>query len=201
ARFICPSFFGPDSNSFWRKYSVAGQNDTAVELLAGDDYQLAERLLDYGINHTGVSSDIMRRTMIVNYANAVKLGGDSARAEKELGKHDWSATNAAFQICVAAVRDDVKSVVDQMQAAVRGQELGEEQFRTWPVFKKARSEKLFQDQFKKLFGRDLISAVSLDSKSETLVISNTKRESLEDSRRNLEETKMDSKLSKGKTRH
>ncbi|MFH0303490.1 hypothetical protein AAFX91_41605, partial [Bradyrhizobium sp. 31Argb] len=24
ARFICPSFFGPDSNSFWRKYSVAG---------------------------------------------------------------------------------------------------------------------------------------------------------------------------------
>ncbi|MGY8685259.1 DUF6876 family protein, partial [Bradyrhizobium sp. UFLA05-153] len=24
ARFICPSFFWPDSNSFWRKYSVAG---------------------------------------------------------------------------------------------------------------------------------------------------------------------------------
>src|SRR6476646_2605887 len=25
ARFICPSFFRPDSNSIWRKYSVAGQ--------------------------------------------------------------------------------------------------------------------------------------------------------------------------------
>src|SRR6185503_3634000 len=24
ARFICPSFFRPDSNSIWRKYSVAG---------------------------------------------------------------------------------------------------------------------------------------------------------------------------------
>ncbi|MFH0303575.1 DDE-type integrase/transposase/recombinase, partial [Bradyrhizobium sp. 31Argb] len=29
ARFICPSFFGPDSNSFWRKYSVAGQPEVA----------------------------------------------------------------------------------------------------------------------------------------------------------------------------
>src|SRR4051812_801839 len=26
ARFICPSFFRPDSNSIWRKYSVAGQS-------------------------------------------------------------------------------------------------------------------------------------------------------------------------------
>src|SRR6185312_14430035 len=26
ARFICPSFFGPDSNFFWRKYSVAGHH-------------------------------------------------------------------------------------------------------------------------------------------------------------------------------
>src|SRR6476660_8413201 len=25
ARFICPSFFRPDSNSIWRKYAVAGQ--------------------------------------------------------------------------------------------------------------------------------------------------------------------------------
>jgi hypothetical protein len=29
ARFICPSFFGPDSNSIWRKYAV----DTVIGLV------------------------------------------------------------------------------------------------------------------------------------------------------------------------
>src|SRR6516165_1276936 len=31
ARFICPSFFRPDSNSIWRKYAVAGQMGRSPE--------------------------------------------------------------------------------------------------------------------------------------------------------------------------
>lgn len=139
-------------------------NNTAIELLAADDYKLAERLLDYGINHTGVTSDVMRKMMIVNYANAIKLGGDHTKAEAILASHDWSATNAAFQICVAAIKDDFNAVVKQMESAVRSGEVAEEEFRSWPVFKKARGEKIFQDEFKKIFGRDLISVVSLDNK-------------------------------------
>ncbi|WP_225173230.1 hypothetical protein, partial [Bradyrhizobium sp. BRP19] len=43
ARFICPSFFGPDSNSFWRKYAVAGQaaNASFVAVWVQADHFLA----------------------------------------------------------------------------------------------------------------------------------------------------------------
>lgn len=154
-----------------REQADRSLNNAALELLAGDDYKLAERLLDYGIHHTGPSTDAMRRMMIVNYANAIKLGGDRDRANAELAKHDWSATSTSFQISVAAIRDDISTVVRRMKAAVKSGELSEEELRNWPVFKKARGEKTFQDEFKKIFGRDLLSAVSLDkSPSATTVL-------------------------------
>jgi hypothetical protein len=142
-------------------------NEAAIELLTGDDYKLAERILDYGINHTGKSSDKMRRMMVVNYANAIKLGGDKKRARSELAKYDWSATNSAFQISVAAVRDDTSEVVQLMPHAVKSGEISEVNLRSWPVFKTVRGEKAFQDKFRELFGKDLIVSAALPSASDT----------------------------------
>jgi hypothetical protein len=49
-----------------------------------EEYSLAERILDYGINHTGRNKDRDHRMMLVNYVNAIKLGGDKDRAINEL---------------------------------------------------------------------------------------------------------------------
>jgi hypothetical protein len=146
------------------KKADSALNDIAFELLAGDEYSLAEKILDYGINHTGKSSDLVRRMMVVNYANAIKLGGNKERAEEELAKFDWSASNTAFQISVAAVKDDIKAVIRQLPDAVKSGEINEYMLRVWPVFKKMRGDKTFQDKFKEIFNRDLISVVALDSK-------------------------------------
>lgn len=152
----------------WRKLSPkerdaadSALNEAAFELLIGDDYKLAERILDYGINHTGTSSDMMRRMMAVNFANAIKLGGDKKRALTELAKYDWSATNIAFEISVAAVKDDAAQVAKLMSKAVKSGEINEASLRIWPAFKTVRSEKIFQDKFKEIFEKDLIVSAAL----------------------------------------
>lgn len=160
----------------WRKLVPAEHeqadsalNQAAYELLVSDDYNLAERILDYGINHTGTKSDLLRRMMVVNYANAIKLGGDKKRAESELAKYDWSATNSAFQISVSAVRNNLKEVVSTLPHAVKSGEINEDDLRNWPVFKTMRGEKEFQDCFKNIFHKDLISAAALTNKAADLV--------------------------------
>lgn len=152
----------------WRKLSPqerdaadSALNEAAFELLIGGDYKLAERILDYGINHTGKSSDMMRRMMVVNFANAIKLGGDRKRALAELAKYDWSATNIAFEISVAAVKDDASKVASLMPKAVKSGEINEASLRIWPAFKTVRSEKIFQDKFKEIFEKDLIVSAAL----------------------------------------
>jgi len=152
----------------WRKLLPAERdnaddalNDAAFELLTGDDYKLAERILEYGLVHTKSENDLLRRMLAVNYANAIKLDGDKPRAEKELEKFDWSATNLAFQISVAAVKDNLNEVVKLMPTAVKSNELSEAALRRWPVFKIMRGQKPFQDKFKDIFGKDFISVATL----------------------------------------
>ncbi len=56
-------------------------------------------------------SEAIRKRMIVNYANAIKLDGDKAKAEAILDAEDWSATTDVYRICVAAVKEDVDQVI------------------------------------------------------------------------------------------
>jgi len=50
-----------------------------------------------------------------------------------------------------------------MPKAVEGGEMIERFAREWPVFKEMRGQKQFQDVFKKVFGKDLISVAPLTS--------------------------------------
>jgi hypothetical protein len=56
ARFICPSFVKPDSNSIWRKYSVAGQaKPNTLDAAFGREAVIALALS--GVGGRGVCSD------------------------------------------------------------------------------------------------------------------------------------------------
>ena len=143
-----------------RKQADEELNDAAYELLRAGDFALAERILDYALEHAGPREDYMRRMMIINHALAVKRTGDKERAVKELERVDWSASAMKFQIAVAAVNDDMDGIV-RMMPSVAQSELGEQEFRVWPVFKEARADKRFQDTFRKLFGSELVSASTI----------------------------------------
>ena len=135
-------------------------NDVAFELMKNEDYQLAERLLAYGLSHTSGGEDLIRRMMAVNYANAIKMGGNKEKAIQQLDALDWSATSRKFQISGAAVKDDLKTVLELMPIVAK-KDIDEEDFRTWPVFRNARGEKEFQEKFRDIFGSELIATPAL----------------------------------------
>lgn len=133
-------------------------NQLCFELLSAERYDLARKLLEYGITKTKPTTDLTKRMLIVNYANALKLLGRQKDAKKQLEDVDWSATHVVFQISVAAVLDDCDRVVKLMKEAAKHKDFGDakESLRRWPVFHTVKQQPAFQDRFKELFGEDLI---------------------------------------------
>jgi hypothetical protein len=95
------------------------------------------------------------KMMIINYANAVKLSGDKERGEKILDSEDWSAVTDNFKICVAAVKDDMDTVLELMHPVVTMGLMGTGDFREWPVFDSMRSDPKFISSFEEQFGEKM----------------------------------------------
>jgi hypothetical protein len=101
-------------------------------------------------------SDMVRKMMVVNLANCKKLLGDTTGATKVLDEEDWSAVDAKFQICVAAVRGDVASVVSLIRTVKDSALLSKADFREWPVFEGVKSQPDFIAEFEAVFGEPFV---------------------------------------------
>ena len=165
--------------SLWRKHfkdeeeeAFSALNQVAYQFVVEDRLSVAINILRYatGIKTTNCS-DFTRRMMIVNLANAWRKMKKPEDAEKVLSSVDWSATSNYFQICVAAVRDDLEGVVSRMEsvkAKVPGedQKISSEAFRDWPVFDKVRNEDRFRAEFERIFKEPLLTEVSSEASAE-----------------------------------
>lgn len=138
-----------------RKQADSVLNETGMNLIAAGEYNLAEELLRFGVGQKQHSSDLLKRMMIVNLANAAKLGGNKSRCDKALSSHDWSATSYQFQVCVAAVRNDFQEVKRLLKLGGSVIEITSSDFRDWPVFKDARDDAEIQIVFEEVFGEPL----------------------------------------------
>lgn len=115
-------------------------------------YPLAEILLRFGIDVLRKhSSDKMRRMMVVNLANAVRLQGRDDEARMIISKEDWSASSQLFKVCIASVLGDIDEVISQMRLIGPSGEISEQDYRNWPVFRRIRSDKRFQMCFEEVF--------------------------------------------------
>lgn len=149
----------------WRKYksdeinlSARNLNDICFNLIGQERYLLASKLLDFGLNTMKKhGEDIVRRMMVVNYSNAIKLGGDKEKAKEILEKEDWTACSMDFKICIFAINDDVDGLVSIMEEVVSRKDIDKQSFRTWPVFKTMREKKEFCDKFEQIFGEKIAS--------------------------------------------
>ncbi len=149
----------------WRKI-LPSEIAEAVESLDGAAFNLIERrrygtaasILKFGLEEVKEKGpDLVRKRMIVNYANAVKLDGDLDGALKIIDKEDWSASQLKFRVCVAAVKNDVDAVSSLMKLSVESNELTLDNFKEWPVFMSLRSDQVFAQKFKDVFGVELLS--------------------------------------------
>lgn len=149
-------------HTMWRKFlpdergrADSVLNETGMNLIAAREYNLAEELLRFGVGQKQHSSDLLKRMMIVNLANAAKLGGNKSGCDKALSSHDWSATSYQFQVCVAAVRNDFQEVKRLLNLGGGVIEITPSDFRDWPVFRDARDDAEIQIVFEEIFGEPL----------------------------------------------
>jgi len=132
-------------------------NEIAYRMIAKRKYKVAAEMFEFGIyTMKKHGSEAIRKRMIVNYANAIKLDGDKAKAEAILDAEDWSATTDVYRICVAAVKEDVDQVISMMQPTVNSGGMKISDIRDWAVFEKMRSDAKFVDAFEQAFGEKLL---------------------------------------------
>jgi len=158
----------------WRKFlpTEREQADQALvhvtyTLILQEEYELAEALLRFGTETLkGHSTDAVRRTLVVNLANVLKLRGDLNACKRLLQKEDWSASNDRFAVCVAAVLNDLEKVLELMGGIGKSGLVTAEDFREWPVFIECRKDTRFRDKFRDIFSEEIRSDRSLQVKAE-----------------------------------
>jgi hypothetical protein len=155
----CIFEFGVMLSHIIRKKMMKGKESKADEdiselgfnLINRGDYELAVRLLEFAYRTRDISSERVKRTLAVNYANALKLSGQRETSMKVLGEVDWSASSTDFEICVAAIRGEVEAVSGLMKKA-KDFGLPESAFREWPVFFEVRESEEFKRSYEGVFG-------------------------------------------------
>jgi hypothetical protein len=149
----------------WRKLAPdkikgadAELSEVSYRLILRRRYDKASTLLRFGLYEMKRhGDDATRKRMAVNLANAEKLRGNKDEAERILQSEDCSAATEGFLVCVAAVRDDVQTVIELMKPAVAAGHLQIANFQDWPVFEKIRSDPMFVDTFEREFSRRIIA--------------------------------------------
>ncbi|MES0812080.1 hypothetical protein ABLO27_21515 [Roseibium sp. SCPC15] len=163
-------------HTMWRKFSPKDRrvadlvlNECGMNLIAAKQYPLAEKILEFGVKQRSHSSDLVKRMMIVNFANALKLGGDFEKCKKVLSANDWSATSYHFQICVAAVKNEIDEVVRLLRLGPQTIEIDPSQFRDWPVFADVRKNDDVKTTFEEIFGEPLIKTEGSNSSAPGII--------------------------------
>lgn len=134
-------------------------NATAFELIGRRYIVSASRILEFALfKQNRKAQDQTIKMMIVNLANCYKKLDKPEKMNEVLDSTDWSSASDQFQVCIAAVRDEVDTVVSLMGRVKDERVVGSDGFRTWPVFDTVRSDPKFVAAFEEVFGEPLGSA-------------------------------------------
>jgi hypothetical protein len=142
----------------WQKIEKEGGKEASkslinitYNLIKDGKYDLSIRIIDFILkNKLSSMDDSTRKRHVINCSNAMKLAG----REDYLGRidaEDWSASTHDFQLCVAAIRDDIPTVIGLLDKATKADSISKQEIRDWPVFKSLRRNEQFIEAFEKLF--------------------------------------------------
>ena len=145
--------------SCWRKWMKDDVKDadhslisSIFELLTKEEWSVAER--------TGVfSKDIKvhdaasRHILDINYCQSLKWQGKNAELNAELNKFDESNLSPRFMVALSALKGDKDSFYENMEKAVAVEEMTEEDFRHWPLFRELRQDVEYDERIKKAFSK------------------------------------------------
>lgn len=140
-------------------------NHTAVNLTNQEEYLIAENLLTTALQFKGKRSELLRRMMIINLANTMRLQNKQPEAIKLIDKEDWSAASSDLQICMYSVIGDIDKVCEIMPK-IDTKQISETEYQDWPVFIKTREDHRFKKTYTSLFAKELFILPTNKGRSE-----------------------------------
>lgn len=127
-------------------------NKIAYELLVDEKYDLATRLLEFGVKTLPRhGSEVTKRIFVINLAQAYKFSGKEQECLDDLSKMDWSACTEQFNLCVAVLKDDFAGAAQIMLLIGVAGTISRQEYIDWPVFRKFRESDEFKDAYIQMF--------------------------------------------------
>ena len=134
----------------------------SFELIHEEQYELAQRLLDFGTKTLkSWGSDSSRRTLIINRAQAYYHDEQVSTCHEILNKEDWSSCSDDFQLCVKVLKENYEESREIMLRIGKSGPVAEADYIDWPVFRKFRDTKIFKKSFEEIFGKTPINTSDL----------------------------------------
>jgi hypothetical protein len=133
------------------KAADSSLNDVCLNLIRDEKYDVAQNLLDFGSAYKKFGSETVRKTIILNRAQAYKWGGQNEKAMQILAAEDWTASNEKFRLANAVLNDrwDAAAAIMKSLGATGPPTKGD--YREWPIFKQFRTTKQFAAAYKHIF--------------------------------------------------
>ena len=129
-------------------------NHIGYDLILHGHFEVAKSILKFGCALKRHGSAMMKSMMVINYANAAKLAGDSDLSARILSEVDWSIYDAQFRISERAICNDVDSVISLMHEIGDSEKFPRKNYIEWPVFSHVQENILFQEAYKEIFGEE-----------------------------------------------
>jgi hypothetical protein len=133
-------------------------NTFGYELMEKGHNQVAESILEYGINGNNETKEDIKLYMILNKALAYKKQGKTKDMSKLLGSIDRSAKSPLYLLCKSALEWKFSvSYKYMIQLWVwEDKDVTEENYKTRIIFEELRKKEKFLETYKKIFNKDFI---------------------------------------------
>lgn len=147
------------AQSCWRKWQKEELEEADASLihimyrqLLKEKWHLAEKL-GYASKDMETKEVANRRTMDINYCQALKWQGKEADLKKEISAIDESSLSPKFKACLAALRGNRDDFYKYAEQAVMINEIDNEDFDDWPLFRELRQDAEYKDKIEEILSR------------------------------------------------
>lgn len=147
----------------WRKLAPEDRENaddalhqTCFDLIVHENYTLSNELLCFASHVLKKHATERNRLMfLVNCAQSYKWLGDDKKCYKLLATEDWTAKSPEFRLCVSVLCEKYEEAISTMKQIGSGGGVTAQDYLEWPIFRKARKVKMFQDGFEEVFGKEM----------------------------------------------
>jgi hypothetical protein len=156
--------------TLWRK-TLPGElaeaeehlSDTLFATLRSANWSRARMMGEFGMNQKKWTSERHRRTVLINFVQALMRSGEADRAIRTLDEVDWSASSAEFQLAEDVLRERYEQAANRMrQIGSQRSQVTEQAYHAWPLFLEFRETSVFAEAYFDVFGHSYSSKLGAE---------------------------------------